>query len=258
MHPRGRCGTIALVGSRPLTLCLAFVALLWTSTSEAQAQKRWQGPDGEPSEEAMEEARAIYNEAAQAAEEERWADAIGLFEQSYALSGRASALYSIGYTSRNVGRFIDARAALDQLLEQGDVDEALRDQAIVLRHEVQRKIAVLSLVGLEQFEEPTVRMDGARAEDDGERPLSLEVDPGEHRVRVEAPGYSEFTWAGRLAQGDTMRLEVEMEDVSDSIWESPWLWIGVGAFVVAAAVITIVVAQSAAQLSPNSEFHLRL
>lgn len=207
----------------------------------------------------MEEARAVYNEGAQAAEEERWADAIGLFEQSYALSGRASALYSIGYTSRNVGRFIDARDALDQLLQQEDVEDALRDQAIVLRHEVQGKIALLSLIGLEEYDDPSIRLDGAPAEDRGDRPLELELDPGEHRVRVESPGYSEFTWAGRLGQGDHMRLEVQMEEVSDSIFDSVWFWVAVGAGVLlAGGIVAAVVAQNAAQLQPRTEFHIEL
>jgi hypothetical protein len=241
---------------RPFAL-LALVALSWNLASEADAQRRWQGPEDEPSDEAMAEARAIYNEGAQAAEEERWADAIGLFEQSYALSGRASALYSIGYTSRNVGRFIDARDALDQLLAQEDVDDVLRDQAIVLRHEVQGKIALLSLIGLENYGDPSIRLDGAHAEDDGERPLELELDPGEHRLRIEAAGYSEFTWTGRLAQGDHMRVDVQMEDVTESIFESVWFWVAVGAGVlITAGIVTAVVAQNAAQLQPRTEFHL--
>ncbi len=243
---------------RPLAL-LAVVALSWSFVSQAAAQRRWQGPSGEPTAEDVEEARTIYNEGAQAAEEERWADAIGLFEQSYALSGRASALYSIGYTSRNVGRFIDARDALDQLLAQDDVEDVLRDQALVLRHEVQGKIAILSLIGLEDYGEPSIRLDGARHGDAGDRPLDVELDPGEHRLQVEAPGYSEYTWSGRLAQGDHMQLEVEMEPVTESIFQNTWFWVGAGAVVaVAAVIITAVVLQNAAQLDPRTEFNLKL
>ena len=84
------------------------------------------------------------------------------------------------------------------------------------------------------------------------------VDPGRHAVRVEAEGYAAWTWEGRLAPGGEAELEVAMETEGGPIWESPWFWGGVGALVVVATIITIVVLQSNAQLSPNTEFHLKL
>jgi len=208
----------------------------------------------------MAEARALYAQATSAADEERWADAIGLFEQSYELSGRASALYSIGYTSRNVGRFLDARDALDLLLRHDEVAADLRQQATDLRAEVQAKIAILSLAGLDTYSEPVIELDGASPEDSGERPLDLEMDPGQHRLSVEAEGHTSFSWAGRLSPGERLSLDVVLSEVSDggSILASPWLWVGIGAAVVVAVIITAVVIQSSAQLQPNTEFHLPL
>lgn len=240
-----------------LALPLALVALSSFLVSPALAQ-RWQGPSGEPSEEAMEEARALYEQGSQAAEEQRWSDAIDLFELSYATSGASVALFSLGYTLRAVGRFRDARDVFDQLLSDEDIDPELFTQATDLRAEVAPKIAILTLAGLDSYEAPDIEVDGSTAEDDGERPLALEINPGDHHVRVEAHDYTAFSWEGRLAPGDRLSLDVVLERAGSSIFASPWLWVGVGAAVVLAVVITAVVLQSSAQLDPRTENHLAL
>lgn len=206
----------------------------------------------------MAEARDLYEQASVAAEEQRWADAIGLFEQSYSLSGASVALFSLGYTFRAVGRFREARDVFDQLLASEEIDDELTQQARNLRREVAAKVAVLRLVGLDEYPESQVLLDGTEAQDTGQRPLDVEVDPGSHAIRVEAEGYSAYMWEGRMAPGRNLTLDIELASDGSSIWESPWLWAGVGVVVVLATIITIVVLQSNAQLSPNTEFHLKL
>jgi hypothetical protein len=240
-----------------IAVLFALLALTSLSATPALAQ-RWLGPTAEPSEDAVAEARELYAQGSEAAEEQRWSDAIDLFEISYSLSGASVALFSLGYTLRAVGQFQKARDAFDQLLEDARLDPELRAQSTALRDEVASKIAILRLVGLDDYDAPSVELDGAPAGDSGDRPLSLEMDPGEHNVSIGAEGFEEFTWDGRLAQGDRVSVDVELEPAGDSILKSPWLWAGVGAAVVLAIVIAAVVVQSNAQLAPREENHLSL
>lgn len=244
-------------GLLPATLLLSLLGLSLCGASGAAAQP-WVGPSGEPSEEAVTEARALYARGSEAAEEQRWSDAIDHFERSYSLSGAAVALYSLGYTLRAVGRFRDARDAFDQLLEDPSVDDDLRAQATPLREEVADKVAVLSLGGLELHDDARVQLDAVEVEDTGQRPLPVETDPGEHALRVDAPGFAPFEWRGSLGGGDRLTVRVELEAASTPWYQSPWLWVGAGTALVIAGIITAVIVQGNAQLDPRTEYHLEL
>jgi len=165
----------------------------------------------------MEEARSLYEQGSQAAEEQRWSDAIDLFELSYATSGAPVALFSLGYTLRAVGRFRDARDVFDQLLSGENVDSELVAQATELRAEVAPKVAILALAGLDSYGAPAIELDGAAAEDSGERPLSLEINPGDHHVRVEADDQEGRAQLARYAARSPVALSRMTYDAQEGV-----------------------------------------
>lgn len=227
----------------------------WAGPSAAQ----WRGPEGEPTEAELGEARELYRRGTEAVESHRPSEAVAAFERSYALSGASVALYSLAYTLQVLGRYREARDAFDQLLrEHGELEPSIASDARRLRAEVAGRVAILSLAGLPEEGAPTVLLDGERVPDPGERPLSVETDPGLRALRVEAAGFEPFTWRGELAAGDRLALDVAMEPIGGSITDSSLFWIAIGATILTVGVITGVILYDNAQLQPRSAHHITL
>lgn len=237
------------------TVLAAGVCAAWAGPSEAQ----WPGPRGEPTEAELGEARELYRQGTEAVESHRPSEALAAFERSYALSGASVALYSLAYTLQVVGRYREARDTFDQLLrEHRDLEPSIASEARRLRAEVAGRVARLSLAGLPEEGEPTVLLDGERVPDPGERPLSVESDPGLRVLRVDASGFEPFTWRGELAAGDRLTLDVIMNPLGGSITDSALFWLAIGAAVLTTGVITGVILYDNAQLAPRSAHHITL
>ena len=243
---------------RSSALLAALGLVLIASTAGAQQRYSLERPRGEPSQAALQEARALFLSGSSAVEAGRWADALQNFERSYQLSGVAAALYNVATALRSLGRHRDARDAFLQLLSaHGELDPNMRREAEARRAEEAARVAVLSLAGLPTGGELQVRFDNVAVSDSGERPLEVEADAGQHALRVDLPRHRPWLWEGRLRDGQytsiTVRLELAPVEVeTQSIFESPVFWIIAGAVVLAGSAVATYFIWDAAQLEPGS------
>lgn len=217
-------------GLRPL-LAIAFLAVFATG---ARAQEPPSPTPSDPAP-AVAEARELYARGLAAIEESRWADALGLFERSYALSAAAPALFNQALVLRALGRIRDARDALARLIgRHPDADEAIRMVADLMHAEAAARVAQISLVGLPRDPGLRLRFDGAPLAVAPERPMRLEVDPGPHTLAVILPDHELFEWRGWIRDGAQESLRIELVEESAPVW--PWLVAG-GIALVAAVVV---------------------
>lgn len=206
---------------------------------------------------AAQDGREAFVAGTQALEENRLDGARQLFEQAYAESGNPAALFNVARTLLATGRYVDAIAAVDRLLEaHPDLSAELRDPAVETRDQARARLARIVLI----FEPPTpaLRLDGREARPEGEPP-TLALDPGTHYLVASRDGAAPFRWEGELAAGEVrpLRLDLDAPDSTSGgeVW--PWLVAGGALLVVAAAVAIGVAIALDAQLSPRHERVLR-
>ena len=183
--------------------------------AEAQARGRvvFPGPTSEPDRDALTEARDLFVRGTADAQAERWADALTAFSEAYRISGIAAALYNAATTLRSIGRYVDARDAFDQLLrEHPDLSEDMSASARDLRQELVARVAILELRDLPEVT-ATLRLDGALRDDDGSRPLEVEVDAGSHALQIEVPEFLPFLWEGNVRDGERREIRVVLDPV---------------------------------------------
>ena len=222
---------------------LGIALTLWSSLAFAQEEAREAAPTG----------RAAYEQGAAAAAEERWDAAHEAFARSYELSGAPSAGFNAAMALRAQGRHVEARAALSSLLERHphwEHNDAVRERLAEENHTV-------AFLQLDAIDPPTasLRLDG--------RPIPfttepIPLDPAEHVLRAEAPGHAPFDWTGSLAPGERRTLTIQLASIGgDSVAESPWLWIAIGAVLVGGGVLAAVLIDDSLQLAPESENTVR-
>ena len=219
------------------------VALLLPSLSRAQS-----------SDESRNEAREAFVRATQAAEEERWADALQGFEQAYVLSGVPVALYNAAMVLRAIGRHKDARDAFDRLLTDHPDYEG-REEAENLRREEAARVAILELANLDPQVDYTIRLDGRQVEIERGRTADVETDAGTHNIEADREGYQTFSWDGSIRDGERRRIEVVMEEIvveRRPLRKSAAFWIITGVVIIGAAVLTGILLQRGAQLEPDT------
>lgn len=194
-------------------------------------------------------AREAYERGSAAATEERWDDAFEAFDEAYRHSDAPSAGFNAAMALRAQGRHVEARDALAALVDRhGDWEHIgqVRERLV----EEQGRVATLRIAALE----PTtaaLRVDGRSVTLDPEGRLAL--DPGPHVLRAEAPEHAPFEWSGALAAGAEQTLSIQLEPArGEDLAASPWLWIVVGAVVLAGAAVAIYFADDAMQLRPES------
>ncbi|MCA9712445.1 MAG: PEGA domain-containing protein, partial [Myxococcales bacterium] len=174
----------------------------------------------------VDEAKRLFAAGKQAAEQGRWDEAIRYFAEAYRHSGSPGQLYSLGRGHRelylNHGRDpVQLRLALlrfGQYLEQSP-DGRNRDNARRYVEELRPYVAVL-----EGFDQPVVitrlmvhsPVGAATVSiDDGPTqpaPVTVDVEPGRHRIRVRAAGYHEVARTVEVPSGATVPVEVALPE----------------------------------------------
>jgi tetratricopeptide (TPR) repeat protein len=229
---------------------------LWLVASAARVSA--QAPDPAPTIDAAREneGRRLFEQGMAAAEEARWADALPLFERSYARSGEAAALYNVATTLRALGRHADSSAAFDRLLEEHpSLDDARRADIVLLRDEERARTASLTLLDdPERVGELRLRIDARRIE--LTLPTTLRLDEGLHVVEAETDGHVDFHWEGNLRAGDAPEVRLALPlvpaaEVERPLRRSPALWVVVGLVVLGAVATTLALTLPADPLRPR-------
>ncbi len=173
----------------------------------------------------VEEAKRLFAAGKQAAEHGRWDEAVRFFAEAYRHSGSPGQLYSLGRGHRELyfhqGRDpVQLRLALlrfAQYLEQSPQGRN-RDNARGYIEELKPYVAVL-----EGFDQPVVitrlmihsPVDGATVSVDGGpprlAPMTMDVEPGPHRVQVGADGYHDAVRTVDIPEGATVPLEIGLQ-----------------------------------------------
>jgi hypothetical protein len=204
---------------------------------QAQRQRVRQQPVAVDSDVAR--ARELYASGLAAIDDSRWADALGIFRESYTLSPTTPALFNVALVLRALGRVRESRDTFAQLLGALGEADPIHSAASVMRAEAASRVVALILEGLPARGVGRLRLDGSLVLDPGTRPFVLEADPGTHALAVDAPGYDPFEWRGELRDGQRERVHVVLEEPGAPIW--PWL-AGGGALVATAVLVAVLVA----------------
>jgi hypothetical protein len=225
------------------------------------------GSAQEPSSSEMAAARGLFRSALEHAEAGRWAEARADFERSYALARVPVTLFNLAGARAETGQLVAAAESYRRFLQEAGEGRAAR-----YRQAAERDLAQL------EPRIPSVRLEaeGLRDDDtlqiDGD-PITRAVlgvafplDPGEHRVAVLRGGRTVHEEALVLTEGEarsiTLRVPLETapaavaratvsseepsipttsdEPEERGIVRSPWLWIAIGAVVIAGAVTAVV------------------
>ena len=173
----------------------------------------------------VDKARQLFEAGKAAAAQSRWDVAIRYFAESYRFAGRPSALYALGRAHRalyfDAGRDpVQLRLALLRFRQFVD-----RDPQSGNRPRAEQYITELEPYAkvLEGFAEELVitrllvhsPTEGARVSVDGgdpkPTPITLDVEPGSHRVTVTADGFTDGARTVDVPEGATVSVEVPLD-----------------------------------------------
>ncbi len=234
-----------------IVVCATALTSAW-SESRALAQEPVDSRGADPAQ--AEEAQGAFDAGVEAAQGDRWVEALEHFQRAYELLPDPQLLVNMATAQAHLGHLIDARQsylrALNELPEEDEELRRLTDQGI---NSVERRIPEVRL----ELEGIGVR-DVVWIDDevvmDLRRPRLL--DPGEHALTVRREGQPLARMRFALAEGERRtlslavgpaRIEREGGEEEDSLVDNPWLWVGIGAGVVLlTAVVAVVVALTGA------------
>lgn len=163
-----------------------------------------------PSPEALAEARRRFDRGIELYTDGDFALALIEFNRAYQLVSNYRVLYNIGQVNLQLGRYADARRALERYMREG-AGEIPENRAL----SVQRDLAMLEQ--RTAFLNVTVNVPGAEILLDevlvGTAPLeeALLVDAGVHRVTARRPGYSPRSQQVTLAGADESTLALSLD-----------------------------------------------
>lgn len=233
-------------------------------------------PAQPPSREA--EARTLFEQGVAALADERYSDALTAFARSYEIRRVASVALNLGISLRALGRLTEARARFTEFIEMASPAQHERHDREVANYlaDVNRRIARIHIERVEP-EQARVLVDGRRVSLDERDELA--VDPGEHTVEAQLNGYTGTPQRVSLEPGGRTDVRLILTAVQPdprvtitqpppvrqpgpsspprSITSSPWLWVGVGAAVVAAIAIPTAIVLSNQEATLPGTFCLR-
>ena len=224
----------------------ALVVMLSLTCAVARAQ-----PAPTPAED-VDIAKAHFNTGEVNYEHGRFADAAREFEEAYRLSGKAPLLYNVGKSYDGSNDFARALDAYQRFLAAAPPDNPDRDFASKRVEMLQSLVGKVALGGA--VDGSALTLDGKPA---GTTPIAapLVVNPGRHKLELAHEGYATFRSAVDVPVGGTATVAVKQTEAikvvtvaahepEKPVYKKWWLWAAVGGAVVAAGVITAVVASS--------------
>lgn len=250
------------------------MAVLLVSTGALNArpaEAQLPAPPDAPSEADVARARDAFVRGMEHARAEAWDEATVEFLDSYRLSGSPVALLNAGTSLSALGRHRDATEALLRVLHEETFDERTRRGLERALRDSSRHVGILTLHGIPER--------GARWSVDGAprgpvevHPLTVVLDPGPHRVTVQAPDRAPWVWDGRLAPAERIERNVVLDEQLDGATDPDgsggaggggddvalWVVLGVGAGLLVAGVVSAFAIDAAVQLDPRSPFVVEL
>ena len=167
-------------------------------------------PAAQPSPEVLAEAKQRFDRGYELYEEGDYPLALIEFNRAYELVPNYRVLYNIGQVCIQLGKYADARRALEEYIAKGADQLAADRRAAVNKDLVMlgRRTAFLSIGA--NVENAEVLVDDVIV---GKTPLgpALLMDAGVHRVTLRRPGYLPRTEDVTLAGGDNKSLDVALE-----------------------------------------------
>ncbi|MFW6050823.1 MAG: hypothetical protein ACODAU_06595 [Myxococcota bacterium] len=143
-------------------------------------------PPGAAAEDTTTEARDLFLEGVKMADEQRWSEAVQYFRQSRALMDRDSTVFNLAVALFRLGRYGESVQAFEDFLGMTEGNARAADAREQARGFVRRAEASLATLILEIAPpEATVSVDGETVDGEGAR-RELRLDPGSHRLRIEA------------------------------------------------------------------------
>ena len=209
------------------------------------------------------EAKSAFDEGLQLLRDGKWADAEQKFRASLALVRRQSTEYNLAFALYMQHRRRECLAVLDGLSHTGEPGGDLRYEkyADLLRTRVQEELSTVRLLVTPATAH--VQIDGEPAREKGSERW-LQVEPGEHRAKVFAPGFMTKQIVLSTHSGTELEREVLLEpvaagappapvaDASNHPADSasfaqvaPWVVMGVGGALLAAAAVMGILAKEA-------------
>jgi hypothetical protein len=187
-----------------------------------------------------------------------------LFEASLARSARPATAFNLGLALRDAGRHRDAWSVAERLLDDayGALDVARRPEVERLRDEVLAGLAALEVL-LEGASRARLTIDGTFESDLVEgAPHATALEPGPHDLVAAVTDGPALQQRIDLTAGERARVllnvtsgvaTVDSEHVggAESGSVTPWLWVGLGAALLAAAAVVLVVALTADASQPT-------
>ncbi len=184
---------------------LGVLALTLTAAGAGAQPRAPQPPRAAP----LGEARALFQRGIELVGEERWGEALEYFRRSRSLAERPSTVFNIGSVLVRVGRMAEAIGTLEEFLRVSDprANATERREAERLLSEARGARVRLTL----SLNAPDARLwvDGAPAEGAGVERV-VELDPGEHQLRLAAEGYDDEALTLSALPGQGVRRAVQL------------------------------------------------
>ncbi len=192
------------VGRGRARTALALFLLAMSAASVAHA---------EPNATELSVARKLFQEATELESREDFAGARKKLMAALEIKDTPGLRFHLGYCAEQLGEFVTALLEYDRALDLvrgGQSAPDVERQILPARERVQAKVARLSL-----FLPPGVSLAKVWLDGDQVAPLVLgrpaPLDPGRHRIKVEALGYEPFELEVTLAPGQSQRLDLPLK-----------------------------------------------
>lgn len=219
---------------------LASICVLLSTAAPALAS------GGKPTPEEL-QARALFDQGLALSDEGRWSEALEVFKKSDDIQHSASVRFNMAVTYRALGRYVEAKRLVDQLLTKGVDDKplkpALQKEVQKLRDEVAPK--VVNAVIKRYPADASIEIDGTLhiVGSDGR----IELDPGRHVFLLRKDGYDTIT-VSKTVEGSEVEIilsapktKIAAPPPETPFYKKGWFWGTVGAVVAAGAAVAVVV-----------------
>lgn len=189
-------------------------ALVLTGRASVQAQAAQDSAQmppagGTPAEATGDDARSLFLRGQTAYSQGDYENAASLWERAYALEARVGLQFNLSQCYERLGRLTDAAAALDSYVNGTSPDDPRLADARARLSAIRERINRTAMILEGGPEGALLLVDG---QDRGRLPRTdpLLVSPGNHEIRVRAPGYQDFAASVAVPAGQSVDVGIEM------------------------------------------------